>query len=101
MKSSWEYYPSISYPYCEKSEKVLDAFFLIFISMELALDPLVIFFVKALELSFCETTLLVLPNFRIPLLDGKNLFIGQIHVFVKMMFIFYKRNQEIPCHMSL
>lgn len=58
MKSSWEYYPSISYPYCEESEKVLDAFFLIFISMELALDPHVIFFVKALELSFCETTLL-------------------------------------------
>lgn len=43
----------------------------------------------------------VLQNFRIPLLDGKNLFIGQMHVFVKMMFIFYKRNQEIPCHMSL
>lgn len=58
MKSYREHYPSISYPYCEESEKVLDTFFLIFIFMELALDPLVIFFVKALELSFCETSLL-------------------------------------------
>lgn len=63
----------------------------------------VIFFVKALDLSFCETTLLILQNFRIPLLDGKNLFIGRYMSLLKWCLSFIRETKKFlaTCHYKM